>query len=193
MSRTGMDWVSQWMDECKCWRPKHCNSKNGMNAWEKPLRRGIWMEKEKGGWMRFARSEISAEFWRIGPRCHDSPIRSIPIFKHFAPDIGRGCGIRNLWNQKSLDFPDGSNLKTFWYQVNINVYPFLKSIHTLTFPFLYLHWTAFRLDPTESWCFTMPSEKALTLPWNGLGGFLLRLLSAKLIMIKIRRLGESYQ
>ena len=140
--RTGMDWVSQWMDECKCWRPKHCNSKNGMNAWEKPLRRGIWMEKEKGGWMRFARSEISAEFWRIGPRCHDSPIRSIPIFKHFAPDIGRGCGIRNLWNQKSLDFPDGSNLKTFWYQVNINVYPFLKSIHTLTFPFLYLHWTA---------------------------------------------------
>ena len=26
---------------------------------------------------------------------------------------------------------------------------------------------------SKSWCFTMPSEKALTLPWNGLGGFLL--------------------
>ena len=40
---------------------------------------------------------------------------------------------------------------------------------------------------SKSWCFTMPSEKALTLPWNGLGGFLLSLLSAKLIMIKIPR------
>lgn len=97
MSRTGMDWVSQWMDECKGWGPQHCSSKNGMNAWEKALRRGIWMEKEKRGWMRFARSEISAEFWRIGPRCHDSPIRSIPIFKHFAPAIGR------TWNQKSVE------------------------------------------------------------------------------------------
>ena len=42
---------------------------------------------------------------------------------------------------------------------------------------------------SKSWCFTMPSEKALTLPWNGLGGFLLSLLSAKLIMIKIPRGG----
>ena len=103
--RTGMDWVSQWMDECKGWGPQHCSSKNGMNAWEKALRRGIWMEKEKGGWLRFAWSEISAEFWRIGPRCHDSPIRSIPIFKHFAPAIGR------TWYQKSVEFSGWVHLK----------------------------------------------------------------------------------
>ena len=66
---------------------------------------------------------------------------------------------------------------------------FLKSLHSLTLHFLYLRWTPFSLDPIERWCFTMPSEKALTLPWNGLGGFLLGLLSAKLIMIKIRRQG----
>ena len=93
----------QWMDECRS--PKHCSGKNGMNAWEKPLRRGIWMEKEKGGWLRFAWSEISAEFWRIGPRCHDSPIRSIPIFKHFAPAIGR------TWYQKSVEFSGWVHLK----------------------------------------------------------------------------------
>ena len=40
---------------------------------------------------------------------------------------------------------------------------------------------------SKSWCFTMPSEKALPLPWNGPVGFLLSLLSAKLIMIKIPR------
>ena len=124
--KTGMDWVSQWMDECKGWGPQHCSSKNGMNAWEKALRRGIWMEKEKRGWMRFARSEISAEFWRIGPRCHDSPIRSIPIFKHFAPAIVCTRGIRNLWT-----FPDGSILKTSWPW---NYYIYLeKSLHTLNF------------------------------------------------------------
>ena len=145
-----------------------------------------WRRRREGGglWMRFAWSKISAEFWRIGRPWHDSPIRSIPIFKHFAPAVDPVGELQNLWNLPTVNpiNPDGSILNACWPLFKVSSYS-----DNLTLHFLYLRWTPFSLDPIERWCFTMPSEKALTLPWNGLGGFLLGLLSAKLIMIKIRR------
>ena len=92
------------------------------------------------------------------------------------------CGIKKLWN-----FPDGSTLRIFWSYTYIHL--FLKSLHTLTFPFLYLHWTASirqRADVLQ--CLQKRHSPSHEMDWVG---FYWASLSAKLIMIKIRWLRDS--
>ena len=151
--------------------------KNGMMMGA--LRHRLWMES--GVWMRFARGgKITVNFdglvrpaSRLGYQIIRRRIQQ--IFLHFCKPTSGGV-VNSLGLAQSVDW-------SIWF---VQLYE-----QTIQGAYNFFIFSGRPQPRSKSWCFTMPSEKALTLPWNGLGGFLLSLLSAKLIMIKIPR-GEEW-